>query len=101
MSTESSNGEDSWGTNRYGEQFNTNIPTAIMANDHDIACYWRPYQGKYVYNVPSRSATASVVFGTNSSGTSVGTASTCAPGYYLTYTLSTYNYTLNLYLPYW
>jgi hypothetical protein len=65
-------------------------------------CLWLPYQGKYVYNVPSRSATASILFGTDGSGNSVGSATTCdATGYYLSYTLSNYNYTLHLYLPYW
>jgi hypothetical protein len=101
VSTDHNNGEDTWGTNRYGEQFNTNIATPISANNANIVCYWRPFQGKYVYNVPSRSATASILFGTNSSGGSVGTPTNCAPGYYLTYNLSNYNYTLNLYLPYW
>ena len=101
VSTEATNNEDSWGTNRYGEQFNTNIATPISANNSNSLCWWRPFQGKYVYNVPSRSATASLTFGTNSSGAVVGTATTCAPGYYLTYTLSAYNYNLYLYLPYW
>jgi hypothetical protein len=101
VSSENANNEDTWGTNRYGEQFTTNIATAISANNANALCYWRPFQGKYVYNVPNRNATASILFGTNSSGAPVGTSTTCAPGYYLTYTLSTYNYTLNLYLPYW
>jgi hypothetical protein len=101
VSTEAANNEDTWGTNRFGEQFNTNIATPISANNDNSLCLWRPYQGRYVYNVPSRSATASLTFGTNNSGTVVGTPTTCAPGYYLTYTLSTYNYNLNLFVLYW
>jgi hypothetical protein len=100
VTSENTGNEDTWGTNRYGEQFNTTIGTPIQA-DNNSNCPWRPYVGLYTYNVPSRSASASILFGTNGSGASVGTATTCAPGYYLTYTLSTYNYTLHLFEYYW
>jgi hypothetical protein len=104
ISTEASNDEDTWGTNRYGQTFNTTIPTAISSNDYDFAnspnCIWRPYTGQYSYTDPSGSA--SIKFGTNSSGSYIGTATTTACGsgnssygYYLTYTLPSYNYTFN------
>jgi len=101
VSSENSGNKDTWGTNRYGEAFSTNIATPISANNYSVNCEWRPFQGKYVYTVPSRNASASLLFGTDASGHSVGNATTCAPGYFLSYTLSTYNYTLSLYLPYW
>lgn len=102
VESENTGSEDSWGTNRYGESFNTQISTPIQADNASFACAWRPYAGKYVYNVPSRNATASVLFGTNNGGTPVGSPTACtATGYYFTYTLSTYGFNYNLYLPYW
>ena len=101
ISSDNSANHDTWGTNRYGETFYTSISTPIAANNYSSSCWWRPYQGVYNYTVPARNASASLTFGTSTTGVPVGTATTCAPGYYLTYTLSTYNYSLHLFLPYW
>ncbi len=101
VSSEHAGNTDTWGTNRYNESFTTSITQTISANDYSTNCWWRPYTGKYVYSVPARNATASITFGTNSVFQQIGTATTCAPGYTLNYTLSTYNYAINIYLPYW
>lgn len=104
VSTEASNDEDTWGTNRYNQSFYTKIPTAISANDYNYLttpnCIWRPYAGQYSYS--DASGSASIQFGTNSAGSAIGTptTTTCglgnsSYGYYLTYTLPAYNYTLD------
>ena len=81
-------GQDTWGTNRYGQSFTTTIADTISSNNN-LNCEYRPFTGQYVYHLGSVYAT--ITFGTNSAGASEGSPTTCAPGFYLTYTNGTAN----------
>ena len=96
--TENSTGEDTWGTNRYGTSFTNSITQTISANNNSCAGKpYRPYTGTMVHKVANRTVT--VLFGTNSSGTQIGTATTCGDGFYVTYQKNTR--TAYVFVPYW
>lgn len=73
------------GTNRFGESFTNKFISPVTANS---TCLFRPYTGTWEHQVSTRSAT--VLFGTNPSGTQIGTPTYCGSfgtyGYYITYT---------------
>jgi hypothetical protein len=73
------------GTNRFGNQFTYAIASPVIGDNYGN-CPYLPYTGEVTHQVGSRSAT--VLFGTNSSGVQIGTAttSTCNLGYFITYT---------------
>jgi len=75
------------GTNRFGESFTNSITSPIMA-DNTTCEIWRPYTGEWTHAVGSNSL--NVLFGTNSTGTQVGTPTYCGTlgdyGYYITLT---------------
>jgi hypothetical protein len=91
-----SSGQDTQGENRFGQSFTTTISDTI-ASDNDLLCLYRPYSGKYVYQ--SGSTSASILFGTNSSGTPDGGPASCGLGYYLTY--SNGRRTVSEFIAYW
>jgi hypothetical protein len=97
LSSENTNNEDSWGTNRYGTAFTNQITENISANNNNLSCIWRPYTGKIVHKIANRAVT--VTFGTDASGTPMGSPTTCADGYYITYTRG--NKTAYAFVPYW
>src|ERR1019366_2725906 len=95
LSSEAANSVDATGTNKDGNTFTNAIPTTIVANANPN-CPWKPYTGEYTHHVANRTAT--VVFGVNSAGTSIGSAATsstdCAlMGYMVTYTNGTHTRT--------
>lgn len=57
-----------WGTNRHGEAFYTQITTPIV---HKQACDWDPISGVKVHNIPSGDKKATVTFGFDASGNTV------------------------------
>jgi len=89
------------GTNRFGDQFTNSITSPIMANNSSCEL-WRPYTGTWTHAVASRSAT--IKFGTNSTGQQIGTASYCPPigtsyGFFINYTNG--NTMLTRFVSYW
>ncbi len=52
----------SWGTNRAGEQFYTQITQSVV---HREACDWDPVSGIKIHHVPARSKTATITYGFN------------------------------------
>lgn len=89
--SEATGGVTEQGTNRFGDAFTNTIIDTISATNN---CSWRPYQGTWQHQVNGRTAT--VVFGTNTLGTHVGTPTYCGSygvyGYYITYTNGTNTY---------
>jgi hypothetical protein len=73
---------DSWGVNRFGKSFTTEMQQAWKSN---TTCgWWRPTQGIYKHVTDDFTFTAT--FGVNSSGTQV--SSGCAYGFKLDWTLT-------------
>ena len=94
--SEAAGGVDVTGTNRFGTPFTNTIETAIAANNQ-TGCIWRPYQGKMVHSIANRTTT--VLFGTNSAGTSIGSPTTCGDGYFITTVRN--NRTFTRFVRYW
>ena len=89
------------GTNRFGESFTNTISSPIIA-DNTTCEIWRPYTGTWTHVVGSNSL--NVVFGTNNTGTQVGTPTYCPSiigdyGYYITLTRG--SGTRNRFVQYW
>ena len=88
------------GANRFGETFTNTISSAITA-DNTTCEIWRPYTGQWTHVVGSNSL--NVLFGTNSTGTQVGTPTYCGTlgdyGYYITLTRG--SGTRNRFVSYW
>ncbi len=86
------------GTNRFGDAFTNTIISPVTANNN---CMWRPYTGKWEHQILTRMAT--VTFGTDPSGTQVGTPTYCGSygtyGFYINYTNGTI--TRNKFVSYW
>lgn len=86
VSSENGGSIDSWGTNRNGKTFTNVINSPISANNN-ASCTWKPYTGKTTHTVDNRTAT--ILYGTNSSGQQIGSATTCGDGFYVTFTKGT------------
>ncbi len=75
------------GTNRFGDAFSNTFTSTVSANNNTCE-KWRPYTGEWQHQVSTRTAT--VLFGTNITGTQVGTPTYCGSlgnyGYYIHYT---------------
>ena len=75
------------GTNRFGDAFTNTFVSPVSANNSTCE-KWRPYTGEWQHQVSSR--TANVLFGTNLSGTQVGSPTYCGMlgnyGFYIHYT---------------
>jgi hypothetical protein len=69
------------GMNRFGNNFTNAIAVPIAANNQ-TGCVWKPFQGTFVHTVNGKTTT--VVYGTNSSGTPIGSPTICGDGYYIT-----------------
>lgn len=57
-----------WGTNRNGEPFYTQINTPVI---HKQTCDWDPISGVKVHNIPSDDKKATITFGFDASGNTV------------------------------
>ncbi|HBX50441.1 MAG: hypothetical protein A2275_11915 [Bacteroidetes bacterium RIFOXYA12_FULL_35_11] len=66
-----------WGTNRNGEQFYTQITTPLVLKQ---ACYWEPFSGVKKHSIPADGKSATLTFGLDSSGNIVS-GSNCATHY--------------------
>lgn len=78
------------GTNRFGDAFTNSITSPIIATN--LSCeIWRPYTGTWTHVIGGN--TLNVQFGTNNTGTQVGTPTYCGTlgdyGYYITLTRGT------------
>jgi hypothetical protein len=86
------------GSNRFGDAFSNTFLSPVTANSN---CLFRPYTGEWEHQISNRTAT--LKFGTNPLGTSIGTPTYCGSyglyGYYITYTNGTI--TLNRFVSYW
>ncbi len=91
-----SNGEQIiTGVNRYGNSFTTSIISPLIS---DNTCFYFPYTGVEQHVVNNRTTT--ITYGTNSSGTQVGTAIYCAPGFYIQYHNANNGNSENLFVQY-
>ena len=96
LSSEASGNVDATGTNSQGNTFTNSIPTPIQS-ENKPGCVWKPYAGQYIHQVNNKTVTT--LFGTNASGQSMGSAGTCADGYYITYQVG--NRTKTKFVAYW
>jgi hypothetical protein len=96
--TEAANNMDANGTNRFGAPFTSYILTPV-ASDNNVNCLYKPYQGKIQHHIGGRTTT--VTFGTNTSGVSVGSPTTCGQGYYINYVNANTGVTDNRFVAYW
>jgi hypothetical protein len=71
------------GTNRFGNTFTSTIATPIVSNNYNLSCIYEPYQGVVQHAVGNRTAT--ITYGTNSSGGAQGTPTVCGSGFYIQY----------------
>lgn len=86
---------DSWGVNRYNENFTTYVAQPWESNT--ICGGWRPVKG--MYEVVTPSFTFNIVFGVNSAGTQV--TSGCAYGLSITWNLISTKQTGTAIVKYW
>jgi len=104
--TEAGDNVEATGFDRFNQQFTDKITTAVQADNYKCSgeSKWDPYSGAISHSVNNRAT--SVLFGTNSSGGSVGTQTYCPSGsgvygYYITYVNSNDNVTRYKFVSYW
>lgn len=81
-SSENKDNEDSWGTDRNDQAFQSYLITPLMSNNAP-GCNGRPYQGEYSQQVGGKSV--DILYGVDDNGNPVNSPSTCAYGYKVTY----------------
>ena len=96
--TQATNNIDVQGTNRFGNTFTNTVVAPIASNGDHLSCYFLPYQGELQHQVGSRTAT--ITFGTNSTGTPNGSPTVCGGGFYIAYQNASNGVSANRYVPY-
>ena len=84
-----------WGINRHGEDFFTQINESVV---HKQACGWDPISGIKVHQIPGKSKTATITFGYNSNNEPI-TEGECPTRYRIDWTNGTHSGTEYLELP--
>lgn len=67
----------SWGTDRSGKKFYTQIGESVLFRE---SCQWQPYAGEEIYTIPEINLKATVTFGFNSNNQAI-TGSECPTRY--------------------
>jgi hypothetical protein len=86
---------DSWGTNRFGNDFTTEMVQPWHANS--LCGWWKPTAG--IYKHTTQNFTVTGTFGVNSSGNQ--TSSGCAYGFKLEWNLTATNRSGTAVISYW
>jgi len=84
-----------WGTNRQGEQFYTQITESVV---HKELCGWDPVSGIKVHQIPSESKSATITFGFDNNNQPV-TGDECPTRYRIDWVNGTHSGTAYLQLP--
>jgi len=84
-----------WGINRQGEQFYTQITQSVV---HKELCQWDPVSGIKVHQIPAQSKTATITFGFNSNNQPIS-GDECPTRYRIDWTNGSYSGTAFLPLP--
>jgi hypothetical protein len=83
VSCENTGQKESWGTNRNGDSFISNLINPLLSNNN-LNCPYKPYQGEYAQIVGGKSV--DMLYGVDNNGDPLNNASSCAYGYKITYT---------------
>lgn len=94
-STEGYSNLVTWGTNRQGEQFYTQITQSVV---HKELCGWDPVSGIKIHQIPAVSKMATITFGFNNNNEPIGDDE-CPTRYRIDWTNGTYSGTAFLQLP--
>jgi hypothetical protein len=84
-----------WGINRQGEEFYTQITQSVV---HKELCGWDPVSGIKVHQIPSQSKSATITFGFNNNNQPI-TGDECPTRYRVDWVNGTYSGTAFLQLP--
>jgi hypothetical protein len=87
-----------YGLNRKGEQFYTQINTAILYSNTCVSYQWTPIWGVLIHQIPSVPKSATITFGYNSSDNLV-TIGDCANYFRMDWVVKTYSGTIYLSIP--
>jgi hypothetical protein len=84
-----------WGTNRHGEQFYTQITQSVV---HKELCGWDPVSGIKIHQIPAHSKTATITFGFNNNNEPI-TGDECPTRFKIDWTNGTHSGTNYIQLP--